>query len=223
MQQSKVTSSNIAYFSESRIRDLCHLLGHDNLRGLIERVAATVNKRRAEAQALTPALNPPNHVSPIDLDVSRKYIEAYFEYIHPLYPFINRDSFEEKALASGVTEYLEADRVFSVLYYAVLALGCQYAGDRSFAPATSSSRQLFDLAKRYLPDILLTKATLKHLQVFHPQIWTFRLDTARLQDTLGNHCDGRADSDCDESSIINLRLGNIYSQCRLYPKRNSHT
>jgi hypothetical protein len=107
----------------------------------------------------------PEFAFQVGSDEAARYITAYFEHIHPLYPFLNREDFERKALAPGIKELVEADCVFSGLYHAVLALGCQYIGDQSFDPASSPSRHLFDLAKKCLPEILLTKATLIHLQV----------------------------------------------------------
>lgn len=47
---------------------------------------------------------------------------AYFDNIHPIYPFLDREDFEQ-ALASGGA-HVEKTR-FLALYYAVLALGSQ--------------------------------------------------------------------------------------------------
>lgn len=40
-----VASSSLAFFSESRIRSVCNLLGHTKLRDLIETIATVINAR----------------------------------------------------------------------------------------------------------------------------------------------------------------------------------
>ena len=180
------------------------LLGNDNIRGLVERAAAAVSEKTI-AQQSAPALSSLEPVSRIDIHTSLKYINSYFEIIHPLYPFLDRNDFEQKTLALGDVEHLESNRIFSALYYAVLALGCQYAEDRSFEPATSVSCRLFHLAKRFLPDVLLTKTTLTHLQVSPPLFLVFG-NLSGLHCSLGNHGFGKIDSICKDSYDTDLYL-----------------
>lgn len=99
------------------------------------------------------------------------YVKAYFEYVHPLYPFLSRQAFESKTLLPNLNEFLEEQPAFSALYHTVLALGCQYVGDGSFDPGKGRAWQLFQVPLAILPHILLPPDTEATLQVCHCASW----------------------------------------------------
>lgn len=93
---------------------------------------------------------------------------GYFEVLHPIYPFLDRQSFEAKASSANLLQVLEEDYAFCAVYYAVLALGCQYNGYSSFIPEDSHAWKLFQTALTRLDRILMTTESLPNLQVSQP-------------------------------------------------------
>ncbi|ETS73188.1 hypothetical protein PFICI_15133 [Pestalotiopsis fici W106-1] len=87
-------------------------------------------------------------------DEAAGYIKAYFECVHPLYPFLDRREFERKAALPNLIEVLAEQPAFSALYHAVLAIGCQNIADVSFDPGVGRSWQIFRVSLAILPRIL---------------------------------------------------------------------
>jgi len=90
---------------------------------------------------------------------------AYFEQVHPLYPFLNRKEFEEKALKPEVSKLVELNAPFSALYHSVLALGCQYCEGGAFDPGKGKAWKLFQIALGLFPEIIVPQQTLTSVQV----------------------------------------------------------
>jgi hypothetical protein len=103
----------------------------------------------------------PYHVSP---DTASSYVRAYFEKIHPLFPFIDRPVFEERISSPDLAQQLASNLSFSALYHAVLALGCQYTTDQTFGPS-GQSWPFYEIAMGLIPHLLLQRETLVNLQV----------------------------------------------------------
>lgn len=187
-----VTSSNLAFFSESRIRLLAHRLGHDKVRELIERVSSTLgvqhhscvdlleSRRRTVLRDPCTAAPQPFPVSP---EVASTYIKAYFDRIHPLFPFIDRDVFEERSSSPDLAQQLTSNLSFSALYHAVLALGCQHSIVQTFGQ-TGQSWQLYEIALALLPSVLLQRETLVNLQVIKPYILLLVLTKTNLMEAV---------------------------------------
>ncbi|KAJ6028138.1 hypothetical protein N7540_003714 [Penicillium herquei] len=89
---------------------------------------------------------------------------AYFEHVHPIYPFLHRNEFEEKALNQQCLAFCQESASFSALYHAVLALGCQHRGMGSFQPGRGIAWKLFQVAYSHFPKIIASKQTLAHAQ-----------------------------------------------------------
>ncbi|OIW26279.1 hypothetical protein CONLIGDRAFT_468147 [Coniochaeta ligniaria NRRL 30616] len=143
-----ITSSNLAIFSDSRIRLLSHRLGHNKVRDLVERVAASLDVKHHSRNDLID--NPPTNIiieafklagqpNQNESQLADTCIKAYFENVHPQFPFLDRAKFEKRAADPGLSEYLNSNRPFSALYHAVLALGCQYLYDKTLDPVTVDS------------------------------------------------------------------------------------
>jgi hypothetical protein len=90
---------------------------------------------------------------------------AYFENIHPMYPFLMRKTFEEKALSPQIESLLETNVAWSALYHGVLALGSQFHDKGDFSPGKGLPWQLFKLALGMMPNLVGPDATLLNVQV----------------------------------------------------------
>lgn len=162
-----MTSSNLAYFSEAHIRLVSQRLGHNKLLDLIKSVSNVVNEKlgRAEEDKTSPVAaggssSPGTRVSEA---VLKSYVESYFTYVHPLYPFLDRQDFEARFWN---VETRDTSSAFRALYHCVLALGCQYAaGDTSFTLGKGEAWSYFKVALGLLQDVLFPPEALVNLQV----------------------------------------------------------
>ncbi|KAJ0104226.1 fungal specific transcription factor [Diaporthe amygdali] len=160
------TSSNLAYFSETYVRRISQRLGHDKLLELIRTMSNIVNAKLSRAkQDSTPLFGPARSASS-GIEISgaklRSYVEAYFEHVHPLYPFLDRPKFEASVMDVQTRDKSSA---FRALYHSVLALGCQYVvADCSFTPGKGEAWSYFNVALSLLPDVLLPPGALVNLQ-----------------------------------------------------------
>lgn len=73
--------------------------------------------------------------------------------------------FEQKAHSPDLQQLLSASSPFSALYHTVLALGCQYEEGGAFDPGKGKSWRLFQIALGLVPDILIPRETILHVQV----------------------------------------------------------
>ncbi|GFF53867.1 hypothetical protein IFM51744_08216 [Aspergillus udagawae] len=162
-----VGSSGIAFFSDRRIASISERLGHRKFVDLIDKLANTINMRMnrtsppssAPLKYFTPA-------APVQLSVEAKklYVAAYFQHIHPIYPFIDRREFEYNAYNTQLGEILRTNVPFSALYHTVLALGCQYHRGGSFEPGSGTSWELYQVALGLFPEILVPREALLNIQ-----------------------------------------------------------
>ncbi|OJJ79833.1 fungal specific transcription factor domain-containing protein [Aspergillus glaucus CBS 516.65] len=111
---------------------------------------------------------------------------GYFDVLHPIYPFLDRQSFEERATRPDLLHVLGTDYAYCGLYYAVLALGCQYNGFSSFIPNDSHAWKLFQTALTRLDRILMSTESLSNLQaltamaIFATNTFSLQLDQTLL-------------------------------------------
>ncbi|EGY13986.1 uncharacterized protein VDAG_00668 [Verticillium dahliae VdLs.17] len=88
----------------------------------------------------------------------------YFECVHPLYPFLDREAFERTFANPDFFEIVNQSRAWSCLYHSVLAMGCQCDGGGSFEPGVGDAWNLFFVALSLLPDLMLQPDSLLVLQ-----------------------------------------------------------
>ncbi|KAH8645936.1 fungal-specific transcription factor domain-containing protein [Tricladium varicosporioides] len=162
-----VGSSGLAFFSEKRIASISDRLGHTRLRDHIETLATAINSRMnrnirsSESLIKFSGSSTPMQVS----DQSAKsYIRAYFNHVHPVYPFLDRNEFEEKASSAQQGHHLQGDLSFLALYHTVLALGCQYQDGGTFDPGEGMAWKLYQISLGLLSDILVPKEALVNVQ-----------------------------------------------------------
>lgn len=169
-----VTSSNLAIFSESRVRLLSQRLGHNKVRDLVERVAAALDVKHHSRNDLLD--NPPTNIireafklagqpNQNESRLAETCIKAYFENVHPQFPFLDRAKFERRVADPDLSQDLNSNRPFSALYHAVLALGCQYVFDKTLDPVNVDSWRFASVSLGLLPLVLLPRETLVTLQV----------------------------------------------------------
>ncbi|KAG7130563.1 ABC-transporter-regulating transcription factor like protein [Verticillium longisporum] len=91
-------------------------------------------------------------------------LRIYFECVHPLYPFLDREAFERTFANPDFFEIVNQSRAWSCLYHSVLAMGCQCDGGGSFEPGVGDAWNLFFVALSLLPDLMLQPDSLLVLQ-----------------------------------------------------------
>ncbi|KAL4783737.1 fungal-specific transcription factor domain-containing protein [Aspergillus varians] len=184
----RVPSSGLAFFSEKRVDSLVKRLGHTHLRDLVHEIDKTIRTRllaRPDKDISLYSLAKIQAELLIDPEAA-SHIQRYFEIMHPIYPFLDRQSFEEKASSPTLLHILDTDYAFCGLYYAVLALGCQYNGFSSFIPDDSDAWKLFQISLTRLDPILMTTECLPNLQaltamaIFATNTFSLQLDQPLL-------------------------------------------
>ena len=177
-------SSGLAFFSEKRVDSLVKRLGHIQVRDLVQQIDKTIRTRLLSrpgkdislyslASVQTELVIYPeaeSHIQRTFTSYTSALLTAigYFEVLHPIYPFLDRQAFNAKVSSPNLLQVLEDDYAFCALYYAVLALGCQYNGYSSFIPEDSHAWKLFQTALTRLDRILMTAESLANLQVSQP-------------------------------------------------------
>ncbi|RWA04222.1 hypothetical protein EKO27_g10885 [Xylaria grammica] len=183
-------SSSLAVFSEDRLHLISRRLGHNQVRELIDSIFHSIEGRSSLAKTHTeiPASSREDSTLLERFEnQAARYINAYFECIHPLYPFLDRSEFETRASHPRLIESLPNEPAFSAIYHTVLALGCQYIEDRSFDPDKGPSYELFRVALKLLPILLVSPASLPGLQaVTAMALFGMTIPGLRFEETLIN-------------------------------------
>ncbi|KAL4920594.1 hypothetical protein BDW62DRAFT_215853 [Aspergillus aurantiobrunneus] len=179
----KVSSqiSGLAFFSEKRVDSLVKRLGHTRVRDLVHQIDQKIRTRlltRPDRDVSLYSLAKTQTEIVLDPEAA-SHIQRYFEVLHPIYPFLDRRSFEEKATSPDLLQVLETDYALCGLYYAVLALGSQYNGCSSFIPDNSHAWRLFQVSLSRLDSILMATESLRNLQLILKAI--FATNTFSLQ------------------------------------------
>lgn len=99
------------------------------------------------------------------LEDSLASILAYFEMVHPIYPFLCAETFQQQASSQNLLNVLATDRAWAALYYAVVAIGCQYNDGGSFEAGIGEAWTYFDRSLSHFQDILLCRGSLTAVQV----------------------------------------------------------
>ncbi|KAJ5967677.1 fungal-specific transcription factor domain-containing protein [Penicillium viridicatum] len=106
----------------------------------------------------------PSDIEQVSIDKIKLYTDSYFNQLHPTYPFLDRQAFEDKVFGPNLSEDLCANSAFSALYHTVLALGCQYHEGGAFDPGNGKAWKLFQVSLGLVSDILMPQGTLMSLQ-----------------------------------------------------------
>ncbi|GJD00060.1 fungal specific transcription factor [Colletotrichum higginsianum] len=132
----KVPSSSVSFFSDDRVMSLAGRLGTEALRELVDGLDDLFKRRLCRRESSpweTINFQKPFAPERVEPWKARAFFDAFFEYVHPVYPFLDREDFEVRALGPYLDEALSFDPAFSALYHGVLALGSQFVDGGSFA------------------------------------------------------------------------------------------
>ncbi|KAJ6064644.1 hypothetical protein N7499_013324 [Penicillium canescens] len=178
-------SSSLAFFSEKKINTLSELLGNDTLRRLVEAMEAIIKTRLLARGGSSSNMTPvsfmkPSRIEEVPRDVAASYVDAYFQNLHSVYPFLDQRDFRNRALGPNIRELLKANPAFSALYHTVLALGCQYHEGGTWEPGKGEAWELFQVALGLIADILLPREHLIGLQAL-VAMSIFAMNTCCLQ------------------------------------------
>ncbi|RAO65909.1 uncharacterized protein BHQ10_001921 [Talaromyces amestolkiae] len=165
-----VASSTQAFFSERKIKVLSDILGHNLLgpliKGLDDATSAKLkgfsrmaDKPLAAGSPLTKA-----NITEEDILHAKVYVESFFQYVHPMYPFLDRDEFEKATSRTDLEDFLSRNVMWQALYYAILGLGSMYHNGGSFLPGEGLSWKFFQAALNLMPELLLIRRTIETAQ-----------------------------------------------------------
>ncbi|KAJ5903501.1 hypothetical protein N7504_005884 [Penicillium tannophilum] len=160
---------NISFFPEKRVRLISERLGHDRLAHLLEEIRKLVASKMKLAtyiprsKAFQERLSEPN-LHDLPHESLKAHIYAYFEMVHPIYPFLCAETFQQQASSQNLLNVLATDRAWAALYYAVVAIGCQYNDGGSFEAGIGEAWTYFDRSLSHFQDILLCRGSLTAVQ-----------------------------------------------------------
>ncbi|KIW34901.1 uncharacterized protein PV07_01644 [Cladophialophora immunda] len=174
---------------------------------MIDEMRSVVTERLENATKIF--WSPGSAVLRRDADLSQnlreEYIQAYFRYVHPVYPFLDQASFLEEVSKPQFGQLLRNHPEWSALYNTVLALGCQYHGRGAFFPGKGLAWHFFMKARECFPKTLGPMPTLLHVQtvtamaIFSQNMSSFQFkedllsEAARLARCLQLHKSDRVD------------------------------
>ncbi|KAI1486758.1 hypothetical protein F5X96DRAFT_214616 [Biscogniauxia mediterranea] len=161
-----VGNYRLTFFSESRLQHISAQLQNNKVDELLKRIQTTVRCRIPRHETIKTSLQAKeNNGAPLlSPSEAKGYIEAYFQRVHPVHPFLDRRSFEETISSPNFSKELSQNKAFSALYHAVLALGCQVSGGGSFEPGKGEAWRLFSAAAAVYPDLLTLPDSIMILQ-----------------------------------------------------------
>ncbi|KAH8590057.1 hypothetical protein B0O99DRAFT_599320 [Bisporella sp. PMI_857] len=162
-----VGSSGVAFFSERRIDSISDRLGHRKLWKIMETLSTGIGSRMDSSIhpfVVAHRNQTESALLHIPQESVKSYISAYFTHIHPIYPFLIQQAFEEKALDPHLVQLLQESVSFSALYHTILALGCQYRGSGSFVRGTGMAWKLYEVALGLVSEVLFSKESLLSVQ-----------------------------------------------------------
>ncbi|OHF00681.1 hypothetical protein CORC01_03998 [Colletotrichum orchidophilum] len=157
--------NSLTFFSDSRLLSLSTRLQNRKVNDLVGRISAVVNGRLRRIDSTT---TNPRRAQPPDLGTDRTrvalYIRLYFERVHPMFPFLDRTTFETTVSSPNFPDLLERSKPWCCLYHSVLALGSQYADGGTFEPGKGESWRLFSVSLSGFSELLLLPDSLTILQ-----------------------------------------------------------
>ncbi|KAG6025860.1 hypothetical protein E4U19_002950 [Claviceps sp. Clav32 group G5] len=171
-----------------KVELLTQKIGSDRLKNLIHKIDDMITERLRgrDSSAWTPIhFTKPQQQVVIYKDVADRYIDAYFKFVHPIYPFLDRGEFTSRTLSHDESSSALEERTFSALYYSVLALGSQYVGGGTFQPGQGVTWNLFQTALGYVADVIVPKESLENLQALTAMsVFATNACCLQLEDTL---------------------------------------
>ncbi|WJG37040.1 uncharacterized protein FOBCDRAFT_253746 [Fusarium oxysporum Fo47] len=162
-----VSISSLAYFSNSKLIALSRRIGTTQVADLLAKVEAAVKSTTRSPGGVSPY---PNNLEKEARSVTLSqqcrldYIQSYFDQVHPLYPFLDRASFENRARSSRVGDIGSVDPAWCALYHAVLGLGSLYHECGSFDAFSGTAWDIFRVSLDFFPRIVFGQINLATVQ-----------------------------------------------------------
>ncbi|KAJ5960261.1 uncharacterized protein N7479_007411 [Penicillium vulpinum] len=184
---------NISFFPAKRVRSISERLGHDRLEQLLAdirdivaaKVKATSSIPRSQVRKeyhLQNAHNLPPR------ECLNAHILIYFEMVHPVYPFLCATTFQCQATSPDLLHFLATDKTFAALFYAVLAIGCQYNDGGSYEAGVGEAWSYFERSLSYFQDLIFFRGSLMAVQalmamaIFSTTASAFQLEPLMLSE-----------------------------------------
>ncbi|KAJ5197705.1 hypothetical protein N7449_008184 [Penicillium cf. viridicatum] len=179
----RVPSSGLAFFSDKKVESLVKRLGNAEIRDLVHQIDNAIRMRLlANSNNDITSVNivgPLASEQPSSAEL-KSYANSYFEIIHPVFPFLDRSDFEGMINDVQLPQILNTDSAFCALFYAVMALGCQYHGHGSFQPGVGEAWKFFQISFSYVPRVITSQESLPTLQALIAMA-IFAMNTCSLQ------------------------------------------
>ncbi|RHZ57996.1 uncharacterized protein CDV56_105302 [Aspergillus thermomutatus] len=163
---------NISFFPANRVRSISQRLRNCRLEQLLDTIrdvlAAKIKSSNAVSETnLLRERRRDSDCSPGEpsYEKMKSYIETYLHAVHPLCPFLCPGSFKRSVEALDLERNLATDKPWAALYYAVVAIGCQYNDGGSFEPGQGEAWFYFAKSTSFYQDIILSKACLTSVQM----------------------------------------------------------
>ncbi|KAI7772379.1 hypothetical protein LZL87_007740 [Fusarium oxysporum] len=155
---------SVTFFSDSRLETLSAKLQNSKVNDLIRRMSSVINSRAKVTTSTSPEHLPELGLPSLDYSSATKYIAIYYEQVHPLFPHLDRETFDSTIANPNFRTILTNDIGFSALYHAVIALGSLHDGGGSFEPGKGKAWELLSVALAHVPNLSRAKNSLVALQ-----------------------------------------------------------
>ncbi|KAF2021679.1 hypothetical protein BU24DRAFT_417317 [Aaosphaeria arxii CBS 175.79] len=189
---------SLTFYSERRLSALSAKLGHDRVLQAHTKATAFLAERLGGIDRLSISMALPEKTSTsteTNSSFVKACIQSYFEQLHPIYTFIDRARFEAIAFGPNLSQHLEADKPWSALFHAILALGSQFHDGGSYQPAKNIAWRFFSISLALFPSLLITKATLHTVQAIAAMaIFASNVSSLHLEHTMIYEATKRAQS-----------------------------
>ncbi|GLA03107.1 hypothetical protein AnigIFM60653_002704 [Aspergillus niger] len=180
---------NISFFPERRVRAISQRLGHNRLDQLLDEIRAVVATKVKNTCAIPQSYiqrhlgtgkieEVPSrdiidgHISGTCALTARPYsladiynpLAAYFDAVHPIYPFLCPNTFRARAASQELVQSLGTDKVWAALFYAILAIGCQNNEGGSYDTGVGEAWSYFERSLSCFQDLLFGRGSLTAVQ-----------------------------------------------------------
>ncbi|KAH7216959.1 uncharacterized protein BKA55DRAFT_697668 [Fusarium redolens] len=155
---------SVTFFSDSRLETLSAKLQNNKVNDLIRRMSSVINNRAKVTSSTSPEHLPELCLPSLDPAYASKCITTYYEQVHPLFPHLDRETFDSTIASPNLSTILLNDPAFSALYHSVLALGSLHDGGGSFEPGKGKAWELLSVALARVPNLPRAKNSLVALQ-----------------------------------------------------------
>ncbi|GKZ26322.1 hypothetical protein AbraIFM66951_002246 [Aspergillus brasiliensis] len=197
---------NISFFPERRVRAISQRLGHNRLDQLLEQIRAVVATKVKNTCAIPQSYiqrhlgtgkiqEVPSrdiidgHISGTYALIDRLYflsdnhnpLAAYFDMVHPIYPFLCPDTFRARAASQDLVQSLETDKSWAALFYAIVAIGCQNNEGGSFDAGVGEAWSYFEQSLSCFQDLFFGRGSLTAVQaIFSSTVSAFNFEPLML-------------------------------------------